>query len=44
MKPKKLSLVHMARGKKCPKCGNWTMHEQRPGYWYCSSCGAVTFD
>ena len=34
----------MAKGKKCPSCGNWTMHEKRKGYWYCSSCGASTFD
>lgn len=33
----------MAKGKKCPKCGNYTMHEKRPNYWYCSSCHATTF-
>ena len=34
----------MARGKKCPKCGQWTMHKKKPGYWYCSNCKATTFD
>lgn len=33
----------MAKGKKCPNCLNYTMHEQRPGYWYCSTCNAATF-
>lgn len=33
----------MAKGKKCPKCGNYTMHEKRPNHWYCSKCGATTF-
>jgi len=35
--------IFMAKGKKCPQCGQWTMHEKKPGYWYCSNCGAVTF-
>jgi len=34
----------MAKGKKCPKCGKYTMHEKKQGYWYCSNCGAATFD
>ncbi len=33
----------MARGKKCPSCGQYTMHEKKPNYWYCSNCGAATF-
>ena len=37
-------LLQMARGKKCPKCGKYTMHQQRVGYWYCSNCKAATFD
>ena len=35
--------ICMAKGKKCPECGNWTMHEGRRGYWRCSNCDAVTF-
>jgi len=38
------NIIFMAKGKKCPKCGNWTMHQQNDGYWRCSNCGAVTFD
>ncbi|WP_017019412.1 hypothetical protein [Aliivibrio fischeri] len=37
-------VLGMAKGKKCPSCGNWTMHEKRAGYWYCSSCNASTFE
>ena len=33
----------MAKGKRCPKCGNATMHEKKDGYWYCSVCKATTF-
>ncbi|WP_418949227.1 hypothetical protein [Pseudoalteromonas rubra] len=36
--------LFMAKGKKCPSCGNWTMHEKKTGYWYCSVCKATTFD
>lgn len=38
-----LNLIQHAMGKKCPQCGNWTMHNQKPGYWRCSKCDAVVF-
>lgn len=39
----KVQPVLMARGKKCPSCGQWTMHKKKDGYWYCSNCNATTF-
>ena len=41
---RKVNILTMAKGKKCPNCGNWTMHEKKPGYWYCSNCNATTFE
>ncbi len=38
------NVLYMSKGKKCPKCGSWTMHEKKPGYWYCSKCNATTFE